>query len=154
LLKTDPYKFEKAFSKKDIFEFNIENSHNFFRQIIENRMGIINTWAIFWYATIFKMNGLCLMPSNSLVINQGYDGSGERFGRDLDQKQLNNLIINIFPKNIKEDKRKLKDLKIYFLSRENFFKSFIKKLIYLLPSRYQKPIINKLIKIRYKLLNF
>lgn len=153
MLKTDPVKIEKEFTKKDIFEFNIENSHNFFRQIIENRIGILNTWAILWYATIFKMNGLCLVPSNSLVLNQGYDGSGERLGKDLDQTQLNNLTIDIFPKTIKEDKRKLKDLKKYFLYRENFFKSSIKNFIYLIPPRYQKPIMNKLIKIRYKFSN-
>ena len=47
----------KKFHKKDIYEFNIENSHDFFRQILENQMGILNTWAIFWYATIFKEKG-------------------------------------------------------------------------------------------------
>jgi len=42
-----------------------------------NKERKINTWAIFWYATIFKQGGLCLNPVQTFVENIGLDGSGE-----------------------------------------------------------------------------
>ena len=56
-----------VFSKKDIYEFNIENSHNFYRQIVENKVGLLKTWAIYWYATIFKSNGFCAYIEESAL---------------------------------------------------------------------------------------
>ena len=45
-----------------------------------NKNSKINTWAIFWYATIFKQNGLCLNPTRTFVDNIGLDGSGIHCG--------------------------------------------------------------------------
>jgi hypothetical protein len=64
------------FSKDDIYNFNINGIENFWTQVTLNKEGKINTWAIFWYATIFKHNGLCLNPSQTFVANIGHDGSG------------------------------------------------------------------------------
>ena len=72
-----------GFSLEDKRRFNCDGSHDFFRQIVENHYEILDTWAIFWYATIFSHRGLCLTPAQSLVNNMGRDGSGERFGRSL-----------------------------------------------------------------------
>jgi hypothetical protein len=66
----------KEFSKEDIFRFNINDAANFWEQVVLNKKGEINTWAIFWYVTIFKHNGLCLNPSQTFVENIGHDGSG------------------------------------------------------------------------------
>ena len=102
-LNTDSEEIISIFSKNDIYQFNLEGSHNFFRQIIENRFGFLETWAIFWYATIFKSNGLCLMPLISLVSNKGNDGSGERFGnQNVNEKFASKLILE-FPLVQKED---------------------------------------------------
>ena len=60
-----------------IRRFNLDGAHAFWSQITANLRGDINTWAIFWYATIFENNGLCLNPSKSFVRNVGHDGSGE-----------------------------------------------------------------------------
>ncbi|MFU2486565.1 hypothetical protein [Thauera sp. WH-1] len=75
--------FEKApssmielWKKEEIFSFNLDGAHNFWSQVLNNQRGRTNTWAIFWYATIFKNNGLCLNPSQSLTKNIGNDGSG------------------------------------------------------------------------------
>lgn len=64
------------FSNKHIYEFNFQNSNLFWNQVLANRNGKINSWAVFWYASIFKHSGLCLTPSHSLVQNIGHDGSG------------------------------------------------------------------------------
>lgn len=152
-LNKDVSQIKKGFSRKDIYEFNIEGSHDFFRQIIENDLGIINTWAIFWYATIFKLNGLCLTPINSLVKNEGRDGSGERNGGDLNKVIFKNFEINDFPENIEEDLDYFLKLKSYFNQKENFLKFIIKKIIYFLPAKFQKQTFNQLNLIRIILKN-
>lgn len=149
LLQTDPIAIQQNFSKKDIYEFNIENSHNFYRQIVENKVGLLKTWAIYWYATIFKSNGLCLMPKHSLVKNQGYDGSGERFGKSINQYEFKEEVITFFPKDINEDKQSFLLLKNYFKKRENIIDKFVKYLVYLLPYKYQKSITRFLIRLRF-----
>lgn len=94
----------KVFSKKDIYNFNLDGTHNFWKQVIDNKNKKINTWAIFWYATIFKNKGLCLNPINSLVNNIGNDGSGTNCDKNENFNSiLNNKKIQIFTNNIIED---------------------------------------------------
>ena len=68
------------FSKRDIQRFNLNGVENFFGQVISNKNKKSNTWAIFWYATIFKNDGLCLNPIQTFVDNIGHDGSGSNCG--------------------------------------------------------------------------
>lgn len=65
-----------AFSKEDIKRFNLNGTENFWSQVLANKKGKINTWAIFWYASIFKNDGLCLNPIQTYVENIGHDSSG------------------------------------------------------------------------------
>ena len=54
-----------------------QNTNGFFvNQLRKNILGKSNTWAIRWFASIFLHNGVCIMPSISLVRNIGNDGSG------------------------------------------------------------------------------
>lgn len=80
------------FSQKDIERFNVDNYENFWNQVLLNKEDKINTWAIFWYATIFKQNGLCLNPNLSYVRNIGHDGSGVHC---KDSCNVDNEILNI-----------------------------------------------------------
>ena len=48
-------------------------SNIFWDQIIDNFEFQINTWAIFWYATIFNISGLCVNPWFSYIDNIGQD---------------------------------------------------------------------------------
>lgn len=145
LLNINGKELEESFTKEEIYKFNLDDSHDFFRQLIENRMGIINTWAIFWYATVFRNKGLCLTPINTLVLNKGYDGSGERIGENIDPLDLNNQKISTFPDNVAEDKKYFEKLKKYFQSKKNIIKTFMKRIIYLLPSKFHKTIIKRII---------
>lgn len=63
--------------KDKINRFNLDGSCDLWSQVTANYKGRLDTWAIFWYATIFEHGGLCLNPSVSLVENIGNDGSGE-----------------------------------------------------------------------------
>lgn len=72
----DTEKLIREFSKEAIKRFNLDGVENFWEQVLLNREGKIDTWAIYWYATIFKQHGLCLNPVRTFVDNIGFDGSG------------------------------------------------------------------------------
>jgi len=62
-------------------QFTLNNTFPSYRnQLYQNKTGQINTWAIFWYASVFLNKGCCLHPSISLTNNIGLDGSGENCG--------------------------------------------------------------------------
>ncbi|MEZ8257956.1 glycosyltransferase [Vibrio cyclitrophicus] len=84
-------KFEKnpsrlivEWDKDKISRFNVDGSFPFWKQVESNISGKIDTWAIFWYSTIFEHEGLCLNPTSSLVNNIGLDGSGENCSKSTE----------------------------------------------------------------------
>lgn len=74
--RKDPALLCDSWSQGNINEFNLQGAHDFWRQVKQNKSGKIDTWAIFWFATIFENDGLCLQPTVSLVENIGNDGTG------------------------------------------------------------------------------
>ena len=69
----NPKKLLNTFTDKDIKKFNYDGNYNFWQQVIRNYKLKINSWAIFWYATIHKNKGLCVSPRESLTFNIGND---------------------------------------------------------------------------------
>lgn len=70
-------------SRKDIYSWldssllnikklNFFGAINNYRQIQDNKTQKINTWAIFWYASIIKNRKVCVAPSKSLTTNNGF----------------------------------------------------------------------------------
>lgn len=72
----NPERLLSTWTQVDIEEFNLYGSYEFWDQVEQNSLGKINTWAVFWYATIFQNKGLCLSPVKPLAYNIGFDGSG------------------------------------------------------------------------------
>jgi len=115
------------FSKDDIKQFNVDGVENFWSQVVFNKEKKINTWAIFWYATIFKKDGLCLNPVQTFVDNVGLDGSGIHCGGTKNYTDILNYKKNIdFKIEILESKDFLEKIKKLF--KRNFFDK-IKRLI-------------------------
>jgi len=56
--------------------FDYDNSYPYSEMVALQLKGEINSWAIYWYASTFKKEGLTLYPAKSLVNNIGFDGSG------------------------------------------------------------------------------
>ncbi|MEI6067766.1 MAG: hypothetical protein WCP96_10525 [Methylococcaceae bacterium] len=75
-----PEKLIKTWDTSKIARFNLDGTYDFWAQVKLNHLRKLNTWAIFWYATIFENNGLCLNPVRSLVQNIGHDGTGVNCG--------------------------------------------------------------------------
>jgi len=120
----------KEFKKEDIKRFNLDNSEDFFKQVILNKEKKIDTWAVFWYVSIFKKDGLCLNPLESFVENIGHDGSGvhclknEDYRVGLSQKDIINLRVKI-----EENSLALEKIKFFFKSKKRtFFTRVINKL--------------------------
>jgi GR25 family glycosyltransferase involved in LPS biosynthesis len=116
--KKEPSSLINSFSKQDIYSFNLDGSEDFWSQVLANYSGKINTWAVFWYATIFQNDGLCLNPVVSLVKNIGFDGSGVHCGYDdsvhsVGRKNSSELLF--FPAVQVEDNEILQKIKLYYL---------------------------------------
>lgn len=95
LLSTDSESlYQTAISLPDIAELDFKGELNphILEQLDNNRKGIMKTWAVKWYVSIFIQKGLCLYPHKSLVNNIGFDGSGE------------NCTINIHGARVFSDK--------------------------------------------------
>lgn len=56
--------------------FDLEGTYPF-SQMLESQMSKgVDSWGIRWYWSVFRLNGLGVFPSESLVHNAGQDGSG------------------------------------------------------------------------------
>lgn len=125
------------FTQDDINRFNIDKSENFWGQVLFNQEGKINTWAIFWYATIFKKEGLCLNPSQTFVENIGHDGSGVHCGESCSftsNISMNNQIY--FNTKLEENSIAVERIKQFYKSqKKSFFVRVINKLSRILIGR-------------------
>lgn len=111
----------QAFTDEDIYRFNIDGKENFWRQVLQNKTGKKNTWAIFWYATIFQNKGLCLNPARTYVRNTGFDGTGTHLRISFSpRKAISNKDKVHFTDYIAEHKIPLRRIKRYY-ARENAF---------------------------------
>lgn len=101
----NPSELMQRFTPERITEFDLDGMDNNWNQVVGNFKKRIDTWAVFWHATIFRHDGLCLNPYTSFVTNIGHDGSGvhcgKSFGKDIEI--LNDAEQYLFPADIAED---------------------------------------------------
>jgi hypothetical protein len=88
----NPNKLIKEMSLNQKLAFDLNGTNEFWPQVERNAIGEINTWAIFWYATIFLKHGLCVSPAKSYTQNIGFDGSGENC---LDDGSSNKILASL-----------------------------------------------------------
>lgn len=118
----DPKKLLVEYSKQTINRFNMDGAYNFWRQVEQNESGLKNTWAVFWYATIFQVNGLCLHPAISMVNNIGHDETGENCEQTSEfSTTLASNPITYFEKNIIESALAHARTKKFFLTTKSPF---------------------------------
>lgn len=126
----NPEQLMNEFSTECIRQFNLDNIEDFWGQVISNNNGVINTWAIFWYATIFKYEGLCLNPTQTLVDNIGLDGSGVHCdATNIYEVQLSNHHKIDFKCEVVEDKLALSRVQSFYRKlKKPFFIRAINKI--------------------------
>lgn len=107
------------FTTEQIHQFSIEGKENFWKQVQEFKSGKINSWAIRWYASVFKNNGLVLYPRNSLTQNIGNDGSGTHTAAESTyQVVLATEKITQFPEDIREHAQAYEAIKYFYAHRK------------------------------------
>lgn len=62
--------------------FNVDDSYPYFSMLKNQRAGKIDSWAINWHLSVFMKGGLTLYPRQTLVSNEGFDGSGTHCAAD------------------------------------------------------------------------
>lgn len=98
----NPIKLMKSFSSADVQYLNLDGDIGSWSEVQANIDERINTWAIFWYASIIKRRGLCLNPTFSLVDNIGLDGSGINCGSNVKFKNKLCERMVLLPRNLDE----------------------------------------------------
>ena len=99
--------------------FNIDGYDRIWNQVKHNRSNNINTWDVFWYATIFERNGLCVCPTKSFVRNIGHgDGVHCKDTRFVDNDELNTKQHITFEDDLVENMDILQQIKAYLWSQK------------------------------------
>jgi len=110
----------EVFNNSMIHEFNLYGCENIWRQILENKSGVLKTWAVFWYASIFLKNGLCLNPRCSLTKNIGLDNSGTNCGfLNIFDTTIANYKPKILPRLSDQNPVALNKLKAFYRKKNN-----------------------------------
>ena len=107
-------------NKKKSYEFDLNGNAYFLKQLKKNVTREINTWAVKWYASILRMNGLILFPKNSLVQNIGFDSSGVHCNSNETYLSKQIDYVNVLPIELKEDNLLRKKISL-------FWKNYLKK---------------------------
>jgi hypothetical protein len=136
----DVHKLLAGFQDKNKrWEFDIQGSMKYHRMLILQAIGMSDSWAIRWYASVFLNNGLCLHPGKSLVNNIGHDDSGVH----CDCTDVYDVTVSEdedfeFTTDIKESEKAV-------MLMVDFYQS-IRKPIYILAYNRLKQIINVVMK--------
>ena len=142
LLETDARPLLKGLRFKKT-KFDVGGGVGNFGNLYCQKVGLVDSWYLRYYASLFLKDKLSLYPGRSMVTNDGLDGTGTHCGVDLVKAFLSdNSHAPIILRNIdvKEDVQSYKVFKSYFLSQlpsKSFksefsrFKSFIRRLFFI-----------------------
>jgi hypothetical protein len=90
--------------------FNLGGAVDYLSMLKAQSAGRVDSWAIQWYAWVFKNQGMTLMPPRSFVANIGFDGSGthrstlaQMFTRNQDVQDPG---VPTFPNDVQVDAEK------------------------------------------------
>jgi len=56
--------------------FDLEGSYPYFKALVHQQQGKLNSWAVLWYLSVFMKHGIVIHPTHTLVRNNGFDGTG------------------------------------------------------------------------------
>lgn len=118
---------ELLYNSKMRYEFNLNNSYDYTTMLKSQMENNINSWAIRWYWSVFRQNGLTLYPQKAIISNIGLDGSGVHCSRgEISGNILNNNVSYAFPEEVYE-KSKIRLLIIKEIRKQRI--KFSKKVI-------------------------
>ena len=142
LLNTDTnYLLRKMRFK--VKKFNLGGNCGSYGNLYCQKVGLVDSWYIRFYASLFLNKKINLFPGITMVTNSGMDGSGTHCGKDL--QNTNNFEIGIKPIEIKtikvEEAESVYNIfKAFYDAQVHIFcvkrqlivlKSFVRRLLYI-----------------------
>ncbi|MES2838449.1 MAG: glycosyltransferase family 2 protein [Bacteroidota bacterium] len=123
---------------KLIIDFDF-GKYPYFKMLNDQKNGLVNSWAIRFYASFFLKKGIFLFPKESLVLNIGFDNSGTNCG-EYEQFPTEKLIENIKVEKIeaKLDTDVVKKVTKFFLQKNKQKKGIKNKAITLIKRIYAR----------------
>lgn len=120
-------------NKKLRKKFDIEGHAYYFKQLELNAGPVHYSWAVRWYASCLRAEGLSLFPARSLVKNIGLDGTGEHCDPTnmYDVETVDYLAIQKIP--LIENKKIRKSVDLFYkknLKKSIHIKNLIKGFLY------------------------
>jgi GT2 family glycosyltransferase len=118
-------------------QFDVDGAFPYFSLLQRQRAGKADSWFIRWYLSLFMRGGLTLFPRQSLVRNEGFDGSGVHCGVGgspydsrgaLPQRRLTRL-----PDTPQTDVRMLAQVRALLAARNTFWQRALRRLRARLP---------------------
>jgi len=95
-------------------KFDIDGAYPYFNMLIRQSRGEVNSWAIRWHASMFLANKLTLYPNQTLINNNGIDGSGTHAGQGKSfNSKLADMPIDFSSVEVRESKRARSKLKSF-----------------------------------------
>jgi len=95
-------------------KFDLDGVYPYFNMLIRQSRGEVNSWAIRWHASMFLANKLTLYPNQTLINNDGADGSGTHAGQSKSfNSKLADRPIDFLNIEVKESKRARRKLKSF-----------------------------------------
>lgn len=110
-------------------QFDFNGNYGYTRMLRRQTQGLNNSWAIRWNASLFLKNILSINVGKSLVINNGFDGSGTNCGNDnlySTSLWMNPLPIKDIP--VEENKTARKAFERYYHKTNSFMAKAIRRI--------------------------
>jgi len=116
------------------FEFLTQEEKAYWRDIFtKTNTGLINTWDYQWFHTIWRYDGICLIPGNNLVVNIGFQHNATHTltgDNRFDKLRTGEFDLKRFPSG--EESNESFDHRFFdkFLKKPSRLHSLIQKLKY------------------------
>jgi GNT-I family len=76
-----------------VLKFDLDGGYPAFKMLERQKEGKVDSWAIRWYLSVFLADGWVLFPKQTLVMNEGFDGSGS----NCKNPQLRSEVLRMAP---------------------------------------------------------
>lgn len=119
------------------YEFDVQGTMGYMNMLQDQASGVVNSWAVRWYASVFLNSGLCLHPGQSLLTNVGHDGTGIHCGTNVAydvEVSSQEPVVN--RQEINESSAALEAVKQFYRSlRHPFYVRILNKIVRIVMNR-------------------
>jgi len=111
-------------------KFDLDGAYPYFRILRKNMKKTVPAWDILFYLNIFNSNSVVLHPVESLVRNNGFDGSGTTCGKYyMKESSLGTSAEIILPEFLSVDSMAYAAVKKYLRKQSSIYMKIISKIM-------------------------